>query len=70
MNKLDVIWGGAVTMGAVRALAPRVCTGASPGERGVVLAMNHFSWLDPPRSEPPRRAPSGSWRRASFTRCR
>ena len=52
MNKLDAIWGvGRVTMGAaVRALAPLRVYGSErvPAEGGVVLAMNHFSWLDPP----------------------
>lgn len=52
MNKLDVIWGvGRLTMGAaVRALAPLRVYGSErvPANGGVVLAMNHFSWLDPP----------------------
>jgi 1-acyl-sn-glycerol-3-phosphate acyltransferase len=52
MNKLDAIWGvGRVTMGAaVRALAPLRVYGSErvPPDGGVVLAMNHFSWLDPP----------------------
>jgi 1-acyl-sn-glycerol-3-phosphate acyltransferase len=52
MNKLDAIWGvGRVTMGAaVRALAPLRIYGSDrvPADGGVVLAMNHFSWLDPP----------------------
>jgi 1-acyl-sn-glycerol-3-phosphate acyltransferase len=52
MNKLDAIWGvGRVTMGAaVRALAPLRVYGSErvPADGGVVLAMNHFSWLDPP----------------------
>jgi 1-acyl-sn-glycerol-3-phosphate acyltransferase len=52
MNKLDSIWAvGRVTMGAaVRALAPLRIYGSDrvPDEGGVVLAMNHFSWLDPP----------------------
>jgi 1-acyl-sn-glycerol-3-phosphate acyltransferase len=51
MKKLDVIWGvGRVTMGAaVRALAPLRVYGSErvPANGGVVLAMNHFSWLDP-----------------------
>jgi 1-acyl-sn-glycerol-3-phosphate acyltransferase len=52
MKRLDAIWaGGRVTMGAaVRALAPLRIYGSDrvPGDGGVVLAMNHFSWLDPP----------------------
>jgi 1-acyl-sn-glycerol-3-phosphate acyltransferase len=52
MNKTDVIWRvGRVTFGAaVRALAPLRVYGSErvPASGGVVLAMNHFSWLDPP----------------------
>jgi 1-acyl-sn-glycerol-3-phosphate acyltransferase len=52
MNKTDAIWRvGRVTFGAaVRALAPLRIYGSErvPASGGVVLAMNHFSWLDPP----------------------
>ena len=52
MKKLDVVWAvGRVTMGAaVRGLAPLRIYGSErvPADGGVVLAMNHFSWLDPP----------------------
>lgn len=48
----DVIWAvGRMTIGAaVRALAPLRVYGSErvPATGGVVLAMNHFSWLDPP----------------------
>ena len=52
MNRVDVAWAiGRPTIGGlVRLLAPLRCYGAErvPMEGGVVLAMNHFSWLDPP----------------------
>jgi len=52
MKKTDVIWAvGRLTLGsAVRALAPLRIYGSErvPLSGGVVLAMNHFSWLDPP----------------------
>jgi 1-acyl-sn-glycerol-3-phosphate acyltransferase len=52
MRQVDAIWGvGRITFGAaVRALAPLRVYGSErvPSEGGVVLAMNHFSWLDPP----------------------
>ena len=52
MNSVDVAWAiGRPTIGGlVRLLAPLRCYGAEriPMEGGVVLAMNHFSWLDPP----------------------
>ncbi len=51
MNSTDVFWAlGRPTMGgAVRLLAPLRVYGAErvPAEGGVVLALNHFSWLDP-----------------------
>lgn len=51
MNSADVFWAlGRPTMGgAVRLLAPLRVYGAErvPAEGGVVLALNHFSWLDP-----------------------
>jgi 1-acyl-sn-glycerol-3-phosphate acyltransferase len=52
MNRTDLIWTvGRPTVGAVlRALAPLRVYGSErvPATGGVVLAMNHFSWLDPP----------------------
>lgn len=52
MNSVEVAWAiGRPTIGSlVRLLAPLRCYGAQrvPMEGGVVLAMNHFSWLDPP----------------------
>jgi 1-acyl-sn-glycerol-3-phosphate acyltransferase len=51
MNRTDLIWTvGRPTLGAVvRALAPLRVYGSErvPATGGVVLAMNHFSWLDP-----------------------
>ena len=48
----ELVWAvGRVTFGgAVRALAPLRVYGSErvPATGGVVLAMNHFSWLDPP----------------------
>jgi 1-acyl-sn-glycerol-3-phosphate acyltransferase len=52
MNSVDVAWAiGRPTIGGlVRLLAPLRSYGAEriPMDGGVVLAMNHFSWLDPP----------------------
>ena len=52
MNQVDLGWSvGRVTLGAIlRALAPLRVYGSErvPATGGVVLAMNHFSWLDPP----------------------
>ncbi len=52
MNRLDLVWGiGRLTIGSlVRALAPLRVYGSErvPATGGVVVAMNHFSWLDPP----------------------
>ena len=52
MTKPDVVWAiGRPTFGAiVRILAPLRIYGSErvPREGGVVLALNHFSWLDPP----------------------
>jgi 1-acyl-sn-glycerol-3-phosphate acyltransferase len=51
MRKHDVVWTvGRATLGTmVRLLAPLRSYGAEriPRDGGVVLAMNHFSWLDP-----------------------
>jgi 1-acyl-sn-glycerol-3-phosphate acyltransferase len=51
MKSVDVVWAvGRVTFGAaVRALAPLRVYGSErvPPSGGVVLAVNHFSWLDP-----------------------
>jgi 1-acyl-sn-glycerol-3-phosphate acyltransferase len=52
MNRVEVAWAiGRPTIGGfVRLVAPLRSYGADrvPKEGGVVLAMNHFSWLDPP----------------------
>lgn len=52
MNKVDAVWGvGRVTIQPlVKLLAPLRNYGVDrvPLEGGVVLAMNHFSWIDPP----------------------
>ena len=52
MTRTDVAWAiGRRTLGTlVRLLAPLQVYGAErvPREGGVVLALNHFSWLDPP----------------------
>lgn len=52
MNGVEVAWAiGRPTIGGlVRLLAPLRSYGAErvPMEGGVVLALNHFSWLDPP----------------------
>ena len=52
MKAHDVVWAvGRVTFGAaVRALAPLRVYGSErvPSSGGVVYALNHFSWLDPP----------------------
>jgi 1-acyl-sn-glycerol-3-phosphate acyltransferase len=51
MNKVDAVWGvGRVTIGALTKLvAPLRNYGSErvPREGGVVLAFNHFSWIDP-----------------------
>ena len=52
MNRVDVVWVlGRATLGtAVRLTTPLRNYGADrvPPEGGVVLAFNHFSWIDPP----------------------
>jgi 1-acyl-sn-glycerol-3-phosphate acyltransferase len=52
VNKVDAVWGvGRWTIGPlVKLFAPLRNYGAErvPMEGGVVLALNHFSWLDPP----------------------
>ena len=51
MNGTDAVWAlGRLTLGtAVRIVAPLRSYGADrvPLDGGVVLALNHFSWLDP-----------------------
>jgi 1-acyl-sn-glycerol-3-phosphate acyltransferase len=51
MNRVDVVWrAGQLTLGSlVRAFAPLRVYGAErmPREGGLVVALNHFSWLDP-----------------------
>jgi 1-acyl-sn-glycerol-3-phosphate acyltransferase len=52
MNKVDAVWGvGRRTIGPlVKLVAPLRNYGSEriPLEGGVVLAFNHFSWIDPP----------------------
>jgi 1-acyl-sn-glycerol-3-phosphate acyltransferase len=52
MNKTDAIWAiGRVTIGtATKLVAPHRVYGAErvPLEGGLVVASNHFSWIDPP----------------------
>ena len=52
MNRVDAVWAvGRVTMQPlVRLILPLRIYGAErvPREGGVVLALNHFSWIDPP----------------------
>lgn len=52
MNRTDVVWAiGRRTIGtAVRAVAPLRVYGAErvPLTGGLVVAANHFSWIDPP----------------------
>jgi len=52
MNRTDAIWAiGRVTIGtAVKIIAPRRVYGAErvPRAGGLVVASNHFSWIDPP----------------------
>jgi 1-acyl-sn-glycerol-3-phosphate acyltransferase len=52
VNAADLVWAvGRVTFGpAVRIMAPLRVYGRErvPREGGIVLALNHFSWLDPP----------------------
>ena len=52
MNRTDLTWAvGRATIGTfVRVVAPLRVYGRDrvPLEGGVVLALNHFSWLDPP----------------------
>lgn len=52
MNKTDVIWAaGRLTIGTVvKIIAPLRVYGAErvPREGGLVVAANHFSWIDPP----------------------
>jgi 1-acyl-sn-glycerol-3-phosphate acyltransferase len=51
VKRVDAVWAvGRLTMGtAVRLLAPLRNYGSDrvPRESGLVLALNHFSWLDP-----------------------
>jgi 1-acyl-sn-glycerol-3-phosphate acyltransferase len=52
MNTPDVVWAvGRPTLGTIlRLLVPLRTYGSErvPREGGIVLALNHFSWLDPP----------------------
>jgi 1-acyl-sn-glycerol-3-phosphate acyltransferase len=52
VNRTDAVWGvGRVTIGtAVKAVAPLRVYGADrvPRDGGLVVASNHFSWIDPP----------------------
>lgn len=51
MNRVDAVWRiGQLTLGSlVRAFAPLRVYGSErmPREGGLVVALNHFSWLDP-----------------------
>ena len=51
MNRVDVVWkAGQLTLGSlIRIFAPLRVYGADrvPREGGLVVALNHFSWLDP-----------------------
>lgn len=52
MNRTDVVWAiGRPTIGTfVKLVAPMRVYGAErmPSEGGLVVAANHFSWIDPP----------------------
>ena len=52
MNRTDAVWAvGRLTIGtAVKLVAPLRVYGAErmPPEGGIVVAANHFSWIDPP----------------------
>jgi 1-acyl-sn-glycerol-3-phosphate acyltransferase len=52
MNRVEAVWGvGRLTLGPIVRLAARLRvygTERVPRDGGVVLALNHFSWLDPP----------------------
>ena len=52
MNRTDAVWAvGRLSIGTVlRIFAPLRSYGAErvPREGGLVVAMNHFSWIDPP----------------------
>ena len=52
MELTDLVWatGRPTIGGATRAIAPLRAYGAErvPRQGGVVLALNHFSWIDPP----------------------
>ena len=52
MNRVDVTWKvGQLTLGSlVRAFVPLRVYGKErvPPEGGIVMAFNHFSWIDPP----------------------
>ncbi len=52
MNRVDVVWavGRLTVANVVRIFAPLRVYGAErvPREGGIVLALNHFHWLDPP----------------------
>jgi 1-acyl-sn-glycerol-3-phosphate acyltransferase len=52
MSKVDAVWavGRLTIQPLVKLVTPLRVYGAErmPGEGGIVLALNHFSWLDPP----------------------
>jgi 1-acyl-sn-glycerol-3-phosphate acyltransferase len=52
MKKIDVVWtiGRPTVGGILRGLAPLRVYGSErvPTTGGIVLALNHFSWVDPP----------------------
>ena len=67
MTGTDVVWAvGRATIGtAVKLATPLRVYGAErmPADGGLVVAANHFSWLDPRRWERRARGRCTSWQR-------